>query len=215
MEYAAMRDSVRRAEDGRHETVFEGPDMECLASVGDALLVGTLDGGLWRGEVTSEASHLGTANRRSAPVSGADFERVDPDGTSDRVTSVAASPHDPAVCWADTEPSMVWRSEDGRRTWREREGLTDLPSEPEWAFPPRPHTHHTRWISPNAHDPGRLYVGVEAGAFVLASGAEAGEIAVVNNHGVDRSGDGGRSWTTAVEWPETYREEAPRELVVR
>jgi len=91
------------------------------------------------------------------------------------VTAVAASPHDPDVVWAGTEPSAVYRSADGGETWAERPGLTDLPSSERWSFPPRPHTHHVRWIEPDPHERGRLYVGIEAGAFL-------------------RTDDGGATW---------------------
>ncbi|MFC7228976.1 hypothetical protein N0B31_16345 [Salinirubellus salinus] len=322
--YAAMRSTVHRVGESGHEVVFDDADVECLASVGDTLLFGTLDDGLYRSADGCET-----------------FRRVDPPGMASRVTSVAVSAHDPDVCWAGTEPSAVWRSEDGGRSWAECEGLADLPSEPEWYFPPRPRTHHARWLEPDPHDPQRLYVGVEAGAFVLAtapdgwdapiewhdrppgsrrdnhtlathldaegrvyaaagdgyaesldggrswtalmdgldhryvwslavdpgdpdvrvvsaaSGANAahrrgesyvyrkasdatwervgeglptgegvfravlargtavGELAAVNDHGVYRSGDGGRSWEPLVEWPDEYRGEPPRGLVVR
>jgi len=93
----------------------------------------------------------------------------------DRVTSVTVSPHDPAVLWAGTEPSAVYRSTDGGSSWTERPGLTDLDSAERWSFPPRPHTHHVRWIAVARDDPDRLYVAIEAGAFV-------------------RSEDGGQSW---------------------
>jgi hypothetical protein len=210
--HAAMRTTVHRVDgsDGSSELVFSGADVECLASVGadDCLLLGTLGDGLWRG-------------RRG------EFERVDPGAMSDRVTSVAASPHDRDVCWAGTEPSTVWRSEDGGRSWREIEGLTELPSEPEWSFPPRPDTHRTRWLEPDLHDPSRLYVAVERGAFVLATAPDGWDGAVEwrerppgsrrDNHtlathpdaegrvyaaagdGYAESRDGGESWTTVTE----------------
>jgi photosystem II stability/assembly factor-like uncharacterized protein len=91
------------------------------------------------------------------------------------VTAIAVSPHDPDVWWAGTEPSRVYRSGDGGRSWTERPGLSALDSADEWSFPPRPHTHHVRWLEPDPNDPDRLYVGVEAGALV-------------------RTEDGGRTW---------------------
>jgi hypothetical protein len=99
--------------------------------------------------------------------------------TSAQVTSVAVG--DPGqvgslgVVWAGTEPSAIFRSEDGGATWTEPAVLTDIPSSSSWSFPPRPYTHHTRWIAPDANQAGRILVSIEAG-------------------GVMRSLDEGRSW---------------------
>jgi photosystem II stability/assembly factor-like uncharacterized protein len=98
-----------------------------------------------------------------------------------RVTSVTAAPTDDGGVrwWAGTEPSRVYRSTDAR-TWTGCDGLTDLPSSSSWAFPPRPHTHHVRWIQVDPHDPDHCYVAVEAGALV-------------------QSHDGGESWEDRVD----------------
>lgn len=93
----------------------------------------------------------------------------------ERVTAVAPSPAERDVVWAGTEPSAVWRSGDGGGTWERARGLLELPSSPEWAFPPRPETHHVRWIACHPAEPGRLWVAIEAGALVTTP-------------------DGGRSW---------------------
>ena len=91
-----------------------------------------------------------------------------------RVTSVTVAPTDGGGVrwWAGTEPSRVYRSRDGE-TWTPCDGLTDLPSSSSWAFPPRPHTHHVRWIEVDPHDPDHLYVAIEAGALVQSH--DAGE----------------------------------------
>jgi photosystem II stability/assembly factor-like uncharacterized protein len=81
--------------------------------------------------------------------------------------------------YAGTEPSSVFRSTDGGESWEELEGLARLPSAPTWSFPPRPDTHHVRWIAVDPHDARRLYVAIEAGALV-------------------RSLDGGDTWIDRV-----------------
>jgi len=135
---------------------LDGHRMETVAATDDAVLVGTFESGLHRS------------------TDGGGFERVAPN-LPDAVTSLAVSPRHPDVVWAGTEPSRVFRSTDGGRTWAERPGLTDLGSAEGWSFPPRPHTHHVRWIEPHPTDPDRLYVGIEAGALV-------------------RTDDGGATW---------------------
>jgi photosystem II stability/assembly factor-like uncharacterized protein len=70
------------------------------------------------------------------------------------------------VIYAGTEPSALYRSPDGGETWEERPSLLALPSAKTWSFPPRPETHHVRWIAPDPHAAGRLYVAIEAGALV-------------------------------------------------
>jgi photosystem II stability/assembly factor-like uncharacterized protein len=95
------------------------------------------------------------------------------------IMAVAASPIEPDLVWAGTEPSEVWRSDDGGKRWNQTSRLETLPSSHEWAFPPRPDTHHVRWIACHPSDPGRLWVAVEAGALISTI-------------------DGGRSWRDRV-----------------
>ncbi|MFB6270519.1 MAG: WD40/YVTN/BNR-like repeat-containing protein, partial [Halobacterium sp.] len=148
---AAFPDRVLALDDGSVDTVFEG-DVQCLAAGEHGVYCGTRDG----------------VYRRPADGDG-DWERVADVGD---VTAVAV--HDSGV-WAGTEPSAVFHAPDGE-TFAAREGLTDLPSSDDWAFPPRPSTHHVRWLEPTAE---RLYVAVEAGALV-------------------RSPDGGETWVDRV-----------------
>lgn len=91
------------------------------------------------------------------------------------ITAIATDPVDPDVVWVGTEPSQIWRSDDGGYTWQRMPDLETLPSAADWSFPPRPETHHVRWIAGHPHQPGRLWVAIEAGALVSTA-------------------DGGRSW---------------------
>lgn len=103
-----------------------------------------------------------------------------PVGLSGRhVMSLAVSPAEEDLVWAGTEPSEVWRSDDGGESWERTRDLDELPSSSEWAFPPRPETHHVRWIACHPLRPARLWVAIEAGALVSTS-------------------DGGRTWTDRV-----------------
>jgi photosystem II stability/assembly factor-like uncharacterized protein len=95
------------------------------------------------------------------------------------ITSITPSPVDPNVVWVGTEPSEVWRSENAGTTWEQTSRLETLPSSSEWSFPPRPDTHHVRWIASHPRDPNRLWVAIEAGALVSTI-------------------DGGRTWRDRV-----------------
>ena len=88
--------------------------------------------------------------------------------------SLAVSAADGAV-YAGTEPSRLFRSDDQGESWGELEALLELPSRPNWSFPPRPWTSHVRWIAASPHDAELLLVGIELG-------------------GLMRSIDGGWSW---------------------
>lgn len=96
-----------------------------------------------------------------------------------RIMSIAASPARPDLVWLGTEPSEVWHSADGGETWAQTAALETLPSSPEWSFPPKPDTHHVRWIACHPRDADRLWVAIEAGALVSTV-------------------DGGRSWRDRV-----------------
>jgi len=134
-----------------------GHDFECVAASPEAperVFAGTVESGLKR-----------------STDGGQSWETVGE--FADRVTAVTVNPHDPDVVWVGTEPSAVYRSTDGGESFEHREGVTDLPSSDRWSFPPRPHTHHVRWLAVDEHDPETLYVAIEAGAFVRTTDAGA------------------------------------------
>src|SRR5947208_2632836 len=68
------------------------------------------------------------------------------------------------VVYAGTEPSAVFRSDNGGDSWVDLAGLRALPSADTWSFPPRPHTHHVRWIEADVSVADRVFVAIDAGA---------------------------------------------------
>jgi hypothetical protein len=95
------------------------------------------------------------------------------------IMAIAASPAQADAAWVGTEPSEVWRSADVGTTWEPTSRLETLPSSSEWSFPPRPGTHHVRWIACHPLERGRLWVAIEAGALISTI-------------------DGGRTWRDRV-----------------
>jgi hypothetical protein len=85
------------------------------------------------------------------------------------VFSVAISDADGAL-YAGTEPSRLFVSRDGRH-WSELQALQEIPSRNRWSFPPRPWTHHVRWIAPDPHRAERLLVGIELGGLMYSEDA--------------------------------------------
>ena len=82
------------------------------------------------------------------------------------IMAIAASPVERDVVWVGTEPSEVWRSADAGTTWQQTSRLDTLSSSSTWSFPPRPDTHHVRWIACHPLEAARLWVAIEAGALV-------------------------------------------------
>jgi photosystem II stability/assembly factor-like uncharacterized protein len=113
---------------------------------------------------------------------GRNWEPVEPGIDHPMVTAVAmghAEADGLGVVYAGTEPSAVFRSDNGGDSWVDLAGLRALPSANTWSFPPRPHTHHVRWIEADVRVADRVFVAIEAGALV-------------------RTFDGGRTWRDRV-----------------
>jgi photosystem II stability/assembly factor-like uncharacterized protein len=147
------------------ETVLAAVGARCVAvdpNHPNRVYVGTFDNGLF-----------------ASADGGEHWQRAETGLAEHRVLAVSVSPtgrgSGPSVAYAGTEPSNLYRSEDGGRSWELLPALRQLPSEPNWSFPPRPWTHHVRTIALHPTDPDQLVVGIELG-------------------GVMRSHDGGESW---------------------
>lgn len=129
------------------DTLLEGVDAQCVAADGPRVLVGTRERGiLLSGDC------------------GASWEQVEL--PEPQVFSVAISAADGAL-YAGTEPSHLFVARDGG-PWTELRALQEIPSRDLWSFPPRPWTHHVRWIAPDPHHAERLLVGIELGGLMYS-----------------------------------------------
>ena len=161
-------------EDGRSEWVFDGPPVPSVAvdpGNPERVYAATLGKGLW---VSNDA--------------GSSFARAD--GLSaDLVWSVTVSASDRrsslGAVYCGTQMSALFRSTDGGGSFEELESLHDIPSVPEWSFPPAPDTHHVHQIALHPEDPGSVVFGVELG-------------------GVYRSRDRGATWTATNADPDPH-----------
>ena len=136
-------------------------------------------------DVRGPAVYCGTARAglfRSRD-SGRNWEPVGPGIDHTMVTAVDVGHAEQAdgfsIVYAGTEPSAVFRSDTGGDSWVDLAGLRALPSADTWSFPPRPHTHHVRWIEADVSVADRVFVAIEAGALV-------------------RTLDGGQTWRDRV-----------------
>lgn len=138
------------------EIRLQGKRLQCVARDPhrpERVYCGTSGHGLWRSD-----------------DAGYSWEMVGKGITHPHVAAVAVSPVERGtgygIIYAGTEPSALFHSADGGETWQEQRTLVALPSASTWSFPPRPHTHHVRWITPDPVVADRLFVCIEAGALV-------------------------------------------------
>ena len=172
---AGMQDSVlvlKSSKDGwKVEESLKGHHPESIAF--DPLnpsraYCGTFGGGLWKtNDDGKNWNKIGTSFISSS-----------------NVTSVSVSPLEKGksglnVLYVGTEPTGFYRSDDGGDSLKKMISLNSLSSSQTWSFPPRPWTHHIRWIEPDVNSPAHIFVAIEAGALV-------------------QSRDGGRTWMDRV-----------------
>jgi hypothetical protein len=148
--FACTRDD-RLIRIGDNLTMLEGAGVQCVATGGTRVLVGTRSGALLSDD------------------SGASWDRIELPEPG--VFSVAIGSAD-GTLYAGTEPSRLFASHDGA-SWTELDALQDIPSRGTWSFPPRPWTHHVRWIAPDPRRAQRLLVGIELGGLMASDDSGA------------------------------------------
>ncbi|MGI2327641.1 WD40/YVTN/BNR-like repeat-containing protein [Planococcus sp. YIM B11945] len=184
--------------------------------------------GLWKSEDGGRNWRaIGQPNRYHGSVKGHGI-------SSPFLTFVAVHPNRKSVVYAGTEPSAVYCSEDGGVKWTEFKNIQLLPSKDTWQFPPRPFTHHVRWITPSLLNDNHLYVSIEFGAFIRTTDhgktwqdrplvspldthtllthpeapgrlyAAAGDGLLHKGHSYAESEDGGANWTYKSEGLEAH-----------
>ena len=138
---------------GKVTQVREIPTLVADSLQSARLYVGAYPTGMWRsdngGETWRDAS-AGIGQRGVMSIAVSPWERIGENG----------------VVYAGTEPSALFRSEDGGENWQAMPALMTLPSAPEWSYPPRPATHHVRWIAFDPTEAERLYLCIENGALI-------------------------------------------------
>lgn len=115
--------------------------------------------------------------------SGETWGQIGKESLPSNTTAIAVSSieqhHRYGVVYCGSEPSSIYRSDDGGQTWKVPGDIMKLSSSESWSFPPKPDTHHVRFIETDPLKTGLVYTAIEAGALI-------------------RSFDGGTSWKDRV-----------------
>ncbi|MFO1090732.1 MAG: exo-alpha-sialidase [Hyphomicrobiales bacterium] len=146
-----------------------------FAGVKPATLLESVDGGATWTPVEGLASHPSRAEWQ-------------PGGAGLVLHSIVSDPGDPTKLWVGISAAGVFATEDGGKTWERRNRLSNAET-----IAPEP-----------GHDHGADAVGFCVHNIVRAAGA--GDVMYQqNHHGVFRTSDGGRSWTSiAAGLPSTF-----------
>lgn len=187
--YVGMQAALLVADDAggtwRATTHFAGSTVEAIAL--DPAKPGRVYAGMYSGQEmhgeVARGSEGGLRGVWRSDDGGDTWHDVSAGLPHPAIVSLAVGPGaasgDGGVVYAGGEPSTLARSTDGGKAWQPCGAMTGLPSAPEWAFPPRPHTHHVRQIGVDPADANRLYACIENGALI-------------------RSDNGGRTWRDRV-----------------
>ena len=133
----------------------------------DRAYCATFDNGLWKTD-----------------DKGQSWEKTSLDMSGSNIMSLSVSPTKRSneefnKIFVGMEPSLIFTSIDGGKSWEKIDEFNKLSSSSTWSFPPRPWTHHVRWIEQDVNNENNVFLAIEAGALI-------------------KSNDGGRSWIDKV-----------------
>ena len=134
----------------------------------DRAYCGTFDDGLWK---TNDKGQ--SWEKTSLNISGLHIMSLS-------VSKLEKSERGFGRLMVGTEPSLIFTTADGGDTWEKIDEFNKLPSSSTWSFPPRPHTHHVRWIEHDVNDEKCIFTAIEAGALI-------------------KSLDGGKTWIDRID----------------
>lgn len=122
----------------------------------------TYNRGLWRSEDGGDTwLPVGTPQSYFRPAANGAIGTL-------ATTFVSVGPNQDAngrhAVWVGTEISSLYKSGDHGETFTRVTDFSNLKSRTNWSFPPRPDTHHVRWITHGPKD--ELYVSIEYGALL-------------------------------------------------
>jgi hypothetical protein len=122
----------------------------------------TYNRGLWRSDDAGKTWRpVGTPQSYYAPPTGG---AIGPRETTFVSVEPRAGKEGRHAVWIGTESSSLYRSDDHGETFRQVTPFEGFASRKGWSFPPRPATHHVRWIAHDANE--RMYVSIEFGALL-------------------------------------------------
>lgn len=145
------------------------------------MLNSALEGEILReiGQDAADRNRLYAATLTEIHVSddgGANWKWVPSGGIEYRdIWAMAVHPTRTEELYVGTLPAAVYVSKNGGKSFSELSGFRKLPDYGKWTFPPPPHTAHIRCVTLDARVPDEIIAGIEEG-------------------GIARSRDGGRSW---------------------
>lgn len=131
----------------------------------DILYCGTFDRGLWKSVDKGDSwLPIGTRFTYNSP-----FKKQDIPMTSITTVSVIDTGNNTGAVLVGIEPSALFISYDQGDSFELLTDFAHIPGKEQWFFPPRPHTHHVKWLDNNHRSPNIISLTIEAGGLIQST----------------------------------------------